>query len=72
MICPCKGCERAGCGEHHSQCQPYQDWKAEQEDKRKWLRSFAPVVSERQRWLRVQRIRKDAKGWHREHNGGDG
>ena len=26
MICPCKGCEKAGCGEYHDQCERYQSW----------------------------------------------
>lgn len=26
MICPCKDCERKGCGAYHSQCQPYLDY----------------------------------------------
>lgn len=23
MICPCKDCERKGCGEYHAQCEAY-------------------------------------------------
>ena len=26
MICPCKDCEKKGCGTYHSQCKPYLDY----------------------------------------------
>ena len=27
MKCPCKECERSGCGPYHDQCQQYSVWK---------------------------------------------
>lgn len=30
-ICPCKGCEKAGCGSYHDECEKFQAWKAEKE-----------------------------------------
>ena len=27
MNAPCKGCERAGCGSYHDQCEKYQNYK---------------------------------------------
>lgn len=29
MICPCKGCEKAGCGEYHDTCERYLAWTDE-------------------------------------------
>ena len=26
MICPCKGCEKAGCGAYHDKCEDYKEW----------------------------------------------
>lgn len=26
-LCPCKDCERKGCGEYHSQCEAYKNFK---------------------------------------------
>lgn len=26
MICPCKNCERQGCGEYHAQCKAYLEY----------------------------------------------
>ena len=26
MICPCKGCEKAGCGSYHDECPKYTEW----------------------------------------------
>lgn len=26
MICPCKGCEKKGCGSLHDSCEAYQAW----------------------------------------------
>lgn len=46
MKCPCKGCERAGCGAYHEECEPYKAWKAEREDVNKWLRDSMPPTSE--------------------------
>ena len=28
MICPCKDCEKKGCGEYHDICLNYQKWVA--------------------------------------------
>ena len=38
MVCPCKDCEKKGCGDYHSQCQEYLEykkWKGETNGKRK-------------------------------------
>ncbi|MBQ1779299.1 MAG: hypothetical protein IIZ93_14185 [Acidaminococcaceae bacterium] len=29
MKCPCKGCEKVGCGSFHDRCEAYQAWTAE-------------------------------------------
>lgn len=26
MICPCKGCDKAGCGAYHDECERYKEW----------------------------------------------
>lgn len=31
MICPCKGCDKAGCGTFHDQCEPYIQWRSERD-----------------------------------------
>lgn len=31
MTCPCKGCEKAGCGAYHDTCPKYQEWVKERE-----------------------------------------
>lgn len=32
MTCPCKGCEKAGCGSLHDSCEAYQAWSAERQE----------------------------------------
>ena len=27
MKCPCKSCEKAGCGSFHDECERYAEWK---------------------------------------------
>ena len=46
MKCPCKGCERAGCGAYHEECKEYKAWKAELDNTNKWLRDQLPATSE--------------------------
>ena len=29
MTCPCKECNRKGCGNEHDSCEPYKAWAAE-------------------------------------------
>lgn len=29
MICPCKNCEKKGCGPYHDECKAYQEWSQE-------------------------------------------
>lgn len=29
--CPCKNCDKKGCGAFHDVCGPYQEWQAENE-----------------------------------------
>ena len=31
MKCPCKDCDRKGCGEYHGKCEPYQAFVRERE-----------------------------------------
>ena len=31
MICPCKGCAKAGCGSFHDECEPYRSWRQEKD-----------------------------------------
>jgi len=26
--CPCRGCEKAGCGSFHDECERFREWKA--------------------------------------------
>lgn len=36
MVCPCKDCERKGCGKYHDQCKPYLDfvkWRQKENEK---------------------------------------
>ena len=33
MICPCKTCDRKGCGSFHDSCEAYQEWSAWNEEK---------------------------------------
>ena len=28
MRCPCRDCEKAGCGPFHDECERFQEWKA--------------------------------------------
>ena len=32
MVCPCKGCEKAGCGAFHDHCDKYQAWVKKREE----------------------------------------
>ena len=41
----CKDCGRKGCGDEHDRCEPYQLWKAENEQARKWLQDQKPITS---------------------------
>ena len=75
MICPCKGCERSGCGEYHTHCQKYKDWKKENDDKKKWLHEQRQEPTEGA--IKGQRKRiKDGtsrRKWNvKTSNGGDG
>ena len=38
MICPCKGCDKAGCGDYHDRCEEYQAWSAERNEIHRQLR----------------------------------
>lgn len=51
VICPCKNCEKKGCGPYHDQCEAYQKYvqdnrRYKQEQKQKkddlWNRSNGP------------------------------
>lgn len=46
MKCPCKGCDNAGCGAYHMECEAYIAWKAELDETKQWLREKMPVTSE--------------------------
>ena len=50
MICPCKDCEKKGCGEYHSQCKPYLDyvkWKQGVNEKERKEKQFSYNIKER-------------------------
>lgn len=34
MICPCKNCERKGCGQNHDTCEQYAAWVKHREEVR--------------------------------------
>ena len=38
MICPCKVCEKKGCGKLHDTCVPYQEWNATNEERNRQRR----------------------------------
>lgn len=75
MICPCKGCPHAGCGDLHDSCEPYQQWKAERERTNKWLRDQMQPTSEAGIKGRNERLRHGkSRKWNvkTKHDGGDG
>lgn len=37
--CPCKDCEYQGCGEYHSECEAYQKWRKQEDDKRELIKT---------------------------------
>ena len=37
---PCFECPKKGCGSYHSVCKAYNDWKAEEETKKKKIREW--------------------------------
>ena len=47
MKCPCKGCEKAGCGQYHDQCERYQAWIASRHEikRMKWLEQDSRSMS---------------------------
>ena len=52
MLCPCKDCDKKGCGVYHDECQPYQEFV-------KWKR--AKNDEERKEKQRVYSMRKFEK-----------
>ena len=34
MYCPCKDCNKKGCGSYHDQCDSYQKWIQDREEKK--------------------------------------
>ena len=50
MICPCKKCEKKGCGRKHDSCESYQAWAAERAEinRRKKLETDEPWLSRQQ------------------------
>jgi hypothetical protein len=58
MICPCKDCDKKGCGDYHSQCKPYLEYS-------KWKKD----MNERERKLKLIYAKSNAKRrnkWKRE------
>ena len=45
MVCPCKGCENAGCGSFHDQCEKYQEWVQKQQAAKR--KKYAEEIEER-------------------------
>lgn len=58
MICPCKVCERKGCGDYHAECEAYRAWKEENRKKKAWLDGMKPVTSEQGVKARNERLRR--------------
>ena len=58
MICPCKGCERQGCGDFHAECEAYRAWKEERQKTKEWLAGMKPVTSERGVKARNERLKR--------------
>ena len=54
MICPCKDCEKKGCGNYHSQCQEYlgfKKWKEQVNEKeRKEKQYYYNIEKRRNKW----------------------
>ena len=63
MDCPCKGCEKAGCGSYHDQCEPYQEWKKNRDKTNQWLSNQLPIISENAVKGMHRKIRSKARGW---------
>lgn len=52
MNCPCKDCEKKGCGEYHSNCKPYLEyveWKKEFNKKERLAKMFFSKSSAKRR-----------------------
>lgn len=57
MICPCKDCEKKGCGIYHSQCQAYLDyaqWRKDINEKERKSKMFysTSTAERRNKWKR--------------------
>ena len=55
MICPCKDCEKKGCGDYHSQCQEYLEykkWKEQVNEKERKAKMFYSIstAERRNKW----------------------
>lgn len=60
MGCPCKECEKVGCGSFHDECDKYVAWRAEREEiSKKRLESHAHIS--RSRELKYRRKLKEGK-----------
>lgn len=52
MICPCKDCEKKGCGAYHSQCKEYiefTEWKKQTNANERQAKQFNYKSNERSR-----------------------
>ena len=67
MKCPCRGCEKVGCGSYHDQCAAYQEWKKYMADTHQWIQNMAPVTSPngvKQRNENLRRGKTKARKWN--------
>lgn len=37
--CPCGNCQNKGCGEFHSECEEYQKWRKQEDEKKELIRA---------------------------------
>jgi hypothetical protein len=54
MLCPCKDCEKKGCGNYHSQCKEYLEykkWKQQVNKKEREEKMFyVSIAKRRNKW----------------------
>lgn len=56
MICPCKDCEKKGCGVYHSQCKEYLDYV-------KWKQSVNEEIRKDKLEYRLTKYYKRRNKW---------
>ena len=62
MKCPCHGCDHRTitC---HGVCRSYQEWKAYNDKRRKWLQNQVPYLNEGAAKGGIRNIKDRARGW---------